>query len=361
MPLVCRSLNTFRNAVPKEILRKLDRDFSAHARRNLFFTGELLKLLALMQENGIRAVAYKGPVLSASAYGNVVLRSFIDLDILVHDRDIPRAKELLLSKGFETRTQLTKTQEEAHLRSRDEKDIVFVRPDLPISVELHWAIASLSLFPLDSGLLWERLETITFGGATVSNLRAEDMLLILCVHGAKHSFTRLEWICDIAELIRANPDMDWNEVTERAASLGTTRMLSLGLFLATNLLAADVPRTVARNIDADPKVKSLASRVMASLFSDTTNLSHGFVDVTFIGNLREKRSDRIGLRLQSYIHNFWKAVSPNVEDKEFLRLPAFLAFLYYVVRPVRLAYVYGPVLWIQIIRERKRRWLRRVS
>src|SRR6266850_3748954 len=175
MPLVCRSLNTFSEAVPKEILHRLHSDFFAHARRNLFFTGELLKLLALMEENGIQAVAYKGPVLSASAYGNVVLRSFVDLDILVHERDILRAKELLLSRGFQTITQLTKAQEEAHLRSRDQKDIVLVRPDLPISIELHWRIASLFLFPLDSGPLWQRLETITLAGANVSNLSAEDM------------------------------------------------------------------------------------------------------------------------------------------------------------------------------------------
>ncbi len=358
MPLVCRSLNTFPESVPKEILDRLQSDFSAHARRNLFFTRELLKLLALMEENGIRAVAYKGPVLSASAYGNVVLRSFVDLDILVHEQDILRAKDLLLTRGFRTLTQLTKAQEEVHLRSRGQKDIVLVRPDLPISVELHWRIASLFLFPLDSDLLWQRLGTITLGGANVSNLSAEDMLLVLCVHGAKHSFKRLQWICDIAELIRANPEMDWDQVTGRAAKLGSKRMLSLGLFLATNLLAVAVPQNVARSIDADPKVKSLAARVMTSFFSNTTNVSHAFTDVAFRVNLREDLGDRTRLRLQFYLYKFLLAVTPNVQDKEFLRLPAFIWFFYYLVRPVRLAHVYGGALSMQLVRDWKG-WLRR--
>jgi hypothetical protein len=30
----------------------------------------------------------------------------------------------------------------------------------------------------------------------------EDMLLFLCVHGGKHQWTRLAWICDVAEFIR---------------------------------------------------------------------------------------------------------------------------------------------------------------
>lgn len=354
-PLVYRSLNsTLPNAVPKEILHGLGSYFLAHARRNLFFTRELLNLLKVMEENGIRAVAYKGPLLSASAYGNVALRSFIDLDILVHERDILLAKELLIARGYEMRTQLTRAEEEAHLRSRKQKDIVLIRQDMAVSVELHWGIASLFLFPLDSGLLWERLETITLGGATVSNLRSEDMLLILCVHGAKHSFKRLQWICDIAELIRANPEMDWNQVTGQAAKLGSKRMLSLGLFLATNLLAAVVPQDVARSIDADPKVKSLASRVMTSLFSDTTNLSHVFTDITFRVNLREEWRDRTRLRLHHYLHKLSLAVTPNVQDRELLPLPAVLSFLYYLVRPVRLAHVYGLALLMQLIREWKR-------
>jgi Uncharacterised nucleotidyltransferase len=353
-PLVCRSLTTCSEAVPPEILQRLDRDLSAHTRRNLFLTRELLKLLSLMQENDIRAVAYKGPVLAASAYGNVGLRSFIDLDILVHERDILRAKELLISRGFQTLNQLTKAQEEAHLRSRDEKDIVLVRPDLPVSVELHWRIASLFLFPLDSDQLWQRLGTMKLGGANVSNLRAEDMLLILCVHGAKHSFKRLQWICDIAELIRANPRLDWNQVLQEAANSRSMRMLSLGLLLAADLLGATIPNEVSLVIGSDGKAKSLASRVLKSLFREPANLSHVFTDSTFLINLKEEWADRTLLRTRHYLNSLNKAVTPNVQDKDLLRLPAFLSAFYYLLRPIRLANTYGLELLMQTIRQRKR-------
>jgi Uncharacterised nucleotidyltransferase len=366
MPLVSRSLNTFPEAVPEAILQRLRSDFFAHARRNLFCTRELLKILTLMAENGIRAVAYKGPVLSASAYGNVVLRSFVDLDILVHERDVLRAKELLLSRGFQTLLQLTKAQENAHLRSRHQKDIVLVHSDLPISVELHWRIASLFLFPLDSDLLWQRLETITLGGTNVANVSPEDMLLILCVHGAKHSFKRLEWICDIAELIRANPQMDWNQVVGQAANLRSKRMLSLGLLLATDLLGATIPYEVTLMIESDPKVKTLAARVLTSLFRDNGNPSHEFTDTNILVyfkeewlnrilcNLKEEWGDRTLLSIQHYLHRLNKAVTPNAEDKELLSLPSFLSFLYYLIRPVRLGNTYGLRLLMQLVRQGKR-------
>ncbi|MGH9971336.1 MAG: nucleotidyltransferase domain-containing protein [Pyrinomonadaceae bacterium] len=355
MPLVCRSLDSFAEAVPKEILQRLHNDFFAHARRNLFYTGELLKLLASMEEHGIKAVPYKGPVLSASAYGSVVLRTFIDLDILVHERDILRTKELLLSRGFHTvKTQLTRAQEEARLRSRDQKDIVFVHPGLPIRVELHWRVASLFLFPLDSDPLWQRLGTITLGGARVSNLSAEDMLLVLCVHGAKHSFKRLQWICDIAELIRANPHMDWNQVLKRARNLRSVRMLSLGLSLASNLLGATMPREVTLTIESDPEVKSVAARVLALLFPSNGGISLALTGSYFHVNLKEEWTDRTRLRLRYYLHKLTHALRPNVRDTHLLPLPELLSFLYYLVRPIRVAKIYGLGRLMQLVGHGKR-------
>ncbi len=354
MPLLCRSLNNFPQAVPQEILKQINSDFSVHARRNLLFTKELLRVLALMEQNEVRAVAYKGPVLAASAYGNVVLRTFVDLDILVHERDILRAKELLISANFRPLVELSKAEEEAHLKSRDEKDIVFAHPQLPIRIELHWRIASLLLFPLDSDLLWNRLGTIALGGAKISNLSAEDMLLILSVHGAKHSFSRFQWICDIAELIRTNPGMDWDHVMQQAHGLRVLRMVSLALALAVNLLDASIPSEVKQVVESDAKVRRLVSQVLRSLFRESATLSLSFIDTKFLGNLREKWADRTRLRMRHYIYNLNKAVTPNALDKKMLRLPAFLSVFYYIVRPIRLANIYGLELLMQSVKLRKR-------
>src|SRR3712207_8653927 len=43
-------------------------------------------------------------------------------------------------------------------------------------------------------------------------------LLILCVHGTKHIWGRLSWICDVAELLRTQPDMDWEYVLDRKST-----------------------------------------------------------------------------------------------------------------------------------------------
>ncbi len=78
---------------------------------NILLTHELQKLLALFADNDVRAVPYKGPALALQLYGNVALRQFSDLDILVHPRDVLRARDLLLAEGYAQLPPLTDGQQ----------------------------------------------------------------------------------------------------------------------------------------------------------------------------------------------------------------------------------------------------------
>ncbi len=74
--------------------------FHVNSRRCLLFAGRLVEILRLLEANNITAIPYKGPVLAASVYDNLVLRQAGDLDILVHSRDVSKAKALISSLGF---------------------------------------------------------------------------------------------------------------------------------------------------------------------------------------------------------------------------------------------------------------------
>jgi len=157
MPLLYRHLDaTAPEAVPKVILYRLRDHFRENTRRNLFLTGELLKLLNLFEAHRIPAVPYKGPMLAALVYGNLALRHSGDLDILVHKRDVLRAKELLVSLGYRQQDQLTSEQVAGVLQSPHEHHFSF-ESDKSI-VELHWRIMpGHSSFPLETEFLWGRL------------------------------------------------------------------------------------------------------------------------------------------------------------------------------------------------------------
>src|SRR5260370_41160016 len=87
--------------VPQRAMTQLKVDNHENTKSNLFLTAELLRLLTLFEAQGIHAIPFKGPTLALSAYGDVALREFNDLDIFVHKRDVLAVKELLIGQGFE--------------------------------------------------------------------------------------------------------------------------------------------------------------------------------------------------------------------------------------------------------------------
>jgi hypothetical protein len=342
LPLLNRGLNaTCPDAVPEAVLAQLREHFEANARRNLFLTGELLRLLHLLDAHGIVAVPFKGPVLAETVYGNLALRQFIDLDILVHERHVPQAEDLLISQGY----RLWAGQAEAQERARPSPayEYTFMNGDKSVTVDLHWEIMNGHIpFPLDLERLWDRLESISLGGTTVYNLGPEDLLLILCAHGSKHGPIpkgRLIWICDVAELISVYPELDWARVTKRASQLGSQRMLYLGLFLARDLLGTILPEEIWEKVEADPVVASLAAHVRAHLFAAPAALGQGAGRYAFYLRMRERWRDRMSC-LYHLVRDRDK-LTPNARDRAWAPLPGALAFLHYPLRPLRLVREYG--------------------
>ena len=322
--------------IPEKVTHSLREHFRANTLQNLVKTRELLELLDAFEAHGISAVPYKGPVLAAAAYGNVALRQFGDLDILVHRRDVYEAEEVLVSLGYRPQHSLGRTQKEAFLRSRIEH--VFTSADGDSIVELHWGIAERELsFPLDVERLWERLEVVPLGGREVPIFSAEDSLLILCAHGSKHLWERLGWVCDVAELVHSHPELVWEQSFVQARALGGERMLLLGLFLARELLRLDLPAWVSAKADADLTVRALATKITERLFCEGHGTSSLLEDSYFQPmylEMRERVSDKVRYCVR-------KATTQTVEDWNLLSLPKLLSFLYLPLRLVRLASKYG--------------------
>jgi hypothetical protein len=136
--------------------------------------------------------------------------------------------------------QFSRAQEAAHLQSFHAYSLV--REHGRVAVALHWKVMpSYFAVPLDPKGLWEHLEPIDLVGTAVPSLPLEDVLLFLCIHGFKHGWERLGWICDMAELLRVHQRMDWGRVLEQAEASGSRRILLLGVLLASDLLGAARP------------------------------------------------------------------------------------------------------------------------
>jgi hypothetical protein len=336
MPLLYWNLNTIcPDGVPKNTLDELRDHFYANGQRSLILTGELLKILNLLEEREVSAIPYKGPVLATVAYGNLALREFGDLDLLVRKDDALKARKVLTSLGYSPPHRMAQAQEAAFLKY--DRQFSLMRDDGCV-VELHWTVAPRAIyFVLDPEYLWKRVERVALGGGTVASFSPEDLFLILCVHGSAHQWERVGWICDIAELIRVSKNLDWERLVKRAKALKCRRMLLLGLLLANTLLDAELPESILGEARADSEVQVLAAEVNRRLFSENLG-AHELFEGSARWWFHFRMMERLRDRLRYVIH---RATTPTLSDWEIVEMPRVLFPCYPLLRPIRLGRKFG--------------------
>lgn len=320
-------------AVPEPHLQQLRVAFQRISALNIFLAHELQRLLSLFAENDIAAVPYKGPALALQLYGNVALRQFSDLDILVQPRDVKSARDLLVAEDYVPFPPLTDGQQAILLRTQC--NLPFTRERNRLVVELHWTISAPHFArPFETADFWSRVQDGNLDHFSIKLPAPEDLLLALCIHGSKHMWERLAWVCDIAGLVDLYPELDWKQVIAQARATGSERMLFLGLRLAADLLGAKVPDEVKNALASDPLVSQLSRDIVRHLFTLEPNPT-GMMGY-FLFQLRARRRWRDKFNYLRFV------LTPTEEDLVRVRLPAPLTFLYYLVRPIRMVVTGGP-------------------
>jgi lipopolysaccharide transport system permease protein len=332
LPLVSLNLQrTCPDLVPSGVLEPLRARCEGGAVEGWRLAEELVSILSLFESHNILAVPFKGPALAVRLYGDLSLREFGDLDIVVRERDVLQAYHLLLDWGYIPVRQLDAT--ELSQKLRESHELPCCRSDGNARLDLHWRFTSRSAcLAGDPERFLRHLETISIAGQEVRSLQLETYLLILSVHAAKHKWAQLKLICDIAEIL-AVPDLDWQYVLREAEDLGLKRALGTGVLLAQSTLGTAVPTKLAQELKIDRPARILAAGAQAKLFEEADEDWAVEADHTFQFQLRERLRDRAKVFLQHWL----PLLKPNERDRLFLRLPPALCFLYYLLRPVRLA------------------------
>ena len=295
-------------------------------------TAELCRLIKLFSDEGIEAIPYKGPILALFAYDDLALRRFVDLDVIVKKHDVARARDLLLADNYALSKPLTHEQQELLLRTQH--NLQFSKDNRRLIVELHWEVAPhLFASTVQTETLWQHLVSVPLNGTTVQTLSADDLLFSLCVHGSRHLWERLGWICDVAELI-SRRDLNWTALLERAAKADSERMFLLGLHLAETLLNAPLPPEVKRRCDGDRALAPLAANIVEHLFNGPEHVPATPREI-FKYNLGVRKS--LSARARYLVH----MLRPTDGDVARRSLPAGLHFAYYIMRPFRLIFRTG--------------------
>jgi Uncharacterised nucleotidyltransferase len=202
----------------------------------------------------------KGPALAARCYGDPGSRQYSDLDFVVRGRDAERVTEAMIALGYDAKVPL-----EAIRANKFPGEYVFLQRRTKLLVEFH----SERTFryhpqPLPLDKLFERQALVHFDGRDVPALSVEDELTLICIHAAKHFWTRLLWVSDVAALI-TRQQVDWDSALSAAREVAAERMLRIGLLLSAKVLGVRLPQQLAGFVRSDAGAERVASRIVERL------------------------------------------------------------------------------------------------
>jgi len=318
------------DVVPPEIRQTLVDRRRAQIFFTLKLTAELFRILDRFTSEGIGALVVKGPVLAVQAYGDSAVRSYGDLDLLVRQRDIRRATELLSAAGFSPAVPLSAID-----AGKIPGQYLFSKPDSKLIVELHNDL-TLRYFPrrLPIEEFFARQIRVHLDAREAPALSVEDELVLICIHGAKHFWERLMWIADVAALVSRQTGIDWQRVADSAQAVEAERMLHAGLRLASDLLKARLPDKVLEMVKADAVSARLVERTLKWLPAAGSAPP----------GLLERAAYRLGMRgglISGPAYLLRLSLSPTEEDWKNGAEEKRHRFLDALRRPFRLARKYG--------------------
>lgn len=310
--------------VPQWVSKELDTCWRVNSMHGTLLAGELARMLRALHEAGIQAIPLKGPALAERLYGDVSRRFCGDLDVLVHEQDNLRALAVLAEMGYESNCPLWFASE---FRNPNIFEFSLLRPDraMEYRVDLHWGL----FWEVDqerkfNRSFWQQAKPEAYHGVPAYSLSREDEFLFLCVHAARHDWRGLKWLSDIHQAARQamrEKDFRWDYLAKRSSEMGFQNIVTNGLGVCRSLFGLEwPPQWPIPAATSEPRPFGQASPVPSLWRSAISSLG-----------MNERFRDRVRLLA-------WRIAGPTPVDAEAVALPRRLAFLYYVVRPLRLSW-----------------------
>jgi hypothetical protein len=301
---------------------------------NMLLTSELINIMKIFEENDIKAIAFKGPTLAQLAYGDITLRQYVDLDILVDEKDLYNSAVILKSINIEPDLSLEFLKNDTLIKVGS--DFNLFNKYTNIHLELHWNLFRKLLNEKRKDFISSHQLSVDINGKKIYTLDYNYLLIYLCVHGSKHLWERIEWIMDLNKLI-SKGSFNWDFIIDTSKELKVYNMFLLGISLTDELFNTEIPSSIKNDYKTNQKVNKLKNKIL------------NLIDSQIMHQEKEKKIMILKFRIimqmfDSKIESFKYILSvifkPTHYDVYFINISKTFSFLYYLVRPIRLIYSY---------------------
>lgn len=325
MHQVCAGLSTLKPQ-SNNLLITLEPVKNRATKRSLALYGVLTQVESGCRKKNIDVLSFKGPTLSALAYGNINSRFCRDLDLLVSEDEVAQVQQELLQFGFQQNYPnfpLTPKQKRYFISTYNQ--MVFVRKNPHTVVELHWRLfQNKHLYHVRFNDLKKSKQEIRIGEKINYTLPLEELIIYLAIHGAKHRWEKLYWLLDFYRSSKCR-NVDWDLVFSKAQNQHVEALLIQAIHLCRYLFDAEFLSTVKASHSKDKRTSALINEALDCLLfglEPNSGLSASINSLRYRIKLKTDLNYRLG---------YFRGLS--VYDFDHIKLPDSLFGLYYLLRP----------------------------
>ncbi len=330
-PLLYHQLHCYADDlnIPKETVALLKNAYLQNFAQNMFRGFELKRILRTFGDEGLSAILLKGAALAEAVYNDPGARAYKDLDILVHKRDLARARDLLQRLGYRTDSSI---EVQENYRKNHHHLAPMIHDETSVVVELHWNINN--RIHVDVDAWWSRSTAASISGLPTRILGWTDMALHLCLHlfSSGETKTTLRGLVDIHRLlVHAGESIDWTLFDNEAKRYGIQGESYAVLQTARNIFDPLGTRISWPVLHTAPSLVALMEKTLFQ--KDQPNSIPG--SLVSIGS--EKRWRRKFALLQ-------RRFFPNRAEMSYrygISTSSWKVYVYYFFRPFQLLWRYG--------------------
>lgn len=317
--------------LPPELATRLGSEEEANASAYLRSIAVLREVDLEFGKVSIDWLLLKGVLLAERFYERPALREMIDIDLLVDQDRIEDAETVLRGLGFERyypRYDLSAAQRTNFMTIQSA--FAFIRKSDGAQLDLHWRTMQNPRFlpVIDNG--WKAM-TVRDRAAGFPALAEDIHFTYVLAHGAKHGWSRLKWLADVARML-CSRDAAGAELL--AASLERHRIGTIAgaaFRLCRSLFGTELPTALAPFAETDAATRNHCW-AMKMIAADIPHGGAGFGDLRYLATrVRNSMSlsDHPGFKRQALLRELARPA-----DLEQLPLPAGASGLLAIASPI---------------------------
>ncbi len=316
--------------VPDRVMDALRESARAAARANLRNALEAVRLQRQFDHANLPILFLKGASLGALAYGGQGVKHSSDIDVLIGGADAVDAVCAQLAQAGYRRLSPPATFSDRQFRAwiGRARESLFRHDAKRISLDLHWRACENRAVLAGISVASSHQAVEIFEGGVIRTLNTEDLFSYLCMHGARHGWSRLKWLADLMASLAAKSEADIERLYRLSQMQGAGRCPAQALLLCNRLFDVALPPALVTEMRGDRTTRWLEAIALNAL----AGAAEQEIDRRPLGNLMIQISHFLLGR--GVLHWSHELQSKAVGETDFMTwsLPGPLWFLYPVLR-----------------------------